>query len=779
MKKYTLVFAIVLISSIVFPLFDPTDHDSFANHSKKRNDDEIPIQTINQMVPTNDPNIVYNYYTQTGGKEIKTKNSYFAHCQVWVKTMISKSFANGMARINPDNTYYPGDGFEYSFSYGWAGGKGCRNFKVCPVESNLISSGVGKCDLAKIKTTQKSVPQTGSISASGEISTDENASGHFIQLTVAAERYFCIYPKKSKVICGWTTIVTTGNYSPSILKPKIGVMITQEFLKDKDGFVSGNMDTTYYLWDAVNLVHNPAYKWKQDRVGTISVVITKQYDLKLEKEFQCELKLCTQTITHQSFEHWSRNYEYGSGTTLMNATRLDEIRIHHVFYKIELFNLGRFIHKEENKTEILVVKYDPVYSKYPYLVLKDGHAFSWGNRPAVALYYLGSEGGGQDDIKGVHEKRRSKINSHNYSGYAFNPIVKTSLNETLSWSEANSPMILAEPRCSDLNIESDSFEHGKTNTAVFVKKGFGKIVFSYPILHTMLGKRYVNATIDNTLQSSNFAGFQVKDLTHYKYQYPDLKFSNPVKILTYGSDGSRTNMAVSVKMVPDITKGAQYTHDYVCKKILHDTKQNGFADIVVDDMHDRTNEQNGTGYANLKSKLTSTWFPEFYSLLASHVLDLELNTGYEAPSPYEITITVGEKTRTIKRIVNFLSPFTHVANFDTDNRLNVTNELGLVKIRPDEKFGEIVRITINGINYTNDCTNGCTATILPNQDVSIEAWNLWGGHASTLIEALKTTPNDESYDWNLVITATFVAIIGWLSHKFGRQAMDYFRNLGT
>ncbi|MGQ0771731.1 MAG: hypothetical protein ACT4NT_03040 [Nitrososphaerota archaeon] len=772
-----MVFAIVLISGVVFPFFDPTYHGSFANHSKKQND-EIPIQIINQMVSTNDPNVVYNYYTLAGGKEIKTKNSYFAHCQIWVKTTISKSFTNGMPRINPDNTYYPGDGFEYSFSYGWEGGKGCRNFKVCPVESSLISGGTGKCDLLKIKT-QKSAPRTGAVSSSGEISTDENASGHFIQLTVSAERYFCIYPKNSKVICGWTAIVATGNYSPSVLKPKAGVMITQEFLKDKDGFVSGNMDMTYYLWDAVNLVHNPAYKWKQDRMGTISVVVTKQYDLKLEKEFQCELKLCTQTIVHQGFENWSRNYEYGSGMTLMNATRPDEIRSHQVSYKIELFNLGRFIHKEENKTEILVAKYDPVYSKYPYLVLKDGHAFSWGNRPAIALYYLGSEGGGQDDSQEVHEKRRSKINAYRYSGHAFNPIVKKPLNETLSWSEASQPVSLAEPQCSGINMESNSFERGKTSTAMFVKKGFGKIAFNYPILHTMLGKRYVNATIDNTLQSSNFAGFMVKDLIHYEYRYPDLKFGNPVKILTYGSDGSRTNLTVSVKMVPDVTKGAQYTHDYVCKKIFHDTKHDGFADIVVDDMHDRTNEQNGTGYVNLKSKLTSTWFPEFYGLLASDVLDLELNTGYGAPSPYEITITVGEKTRTIKRIVNFLSPFTHTVNIDADNRLNATSELGIVKILPDEKFGEIIRITINGINYTKDCTNGCTTTILPNHDMKVESWNLWGGHASTLIEAIKTTPNNESYDWNLVMTAAFVAISGWLSHKFGRQAMDYFRNLGT
>ena len=85
------------------------------------------------MLPTNDPNTVYSHYTQIGGKEIRTKTSYFAHCQVWIQTKITKLFADGSPRANPDKTYYPGDGFGYSFSYGWAGGKGCRNLKSVPL----------------------------------------------------------------------------------------------------------------------------------------------------------------------------------------------------------------------------------------------------------------------------------------------------------------------------------------------------------------------------------------------------------------------------------------------------------------------------------------------------------------------------------------------------------------------------------------------------------------------------------------------------------------------
>ncbi len=154
------------------------------------------------------------------------------------------------------------------------------------------------------------------------------------------------------------------------------------------------------------------------------------------------------------------------------------------------------------------------------------------------------------------------------------------------------------------------------------------------------------------------------------------------------------------------------------------------ANIVVDDMYDRKNEGNGTGFINLRTQLTSTWFPPFYKIVAEDPLDLNINEGYEALSPYEITITVGEKTRTINRIVNFLSPFVHVVNLDSDNVLNVTENFGFVRIIPDPKFGDIVKISINGNELKEDCSDGCTTTIPTNQDLQIDAWNLWGGHAS-------------------------------------------------
>jgi hypothetical protein len=735
-----------------------------ADNSDKQTDLDGSARLVGHHVPTSDPNIVYSHYAQTGGKEIRTKNSYFAFCQVWVQTTISKLFANGFPRINPDNTYYPGDGFSYSFSYGWAGNKGCRNFKVCPVESNLGGEAM-RCDLSKISHDKSA--KMGSSSGSAELTT----MGGNLQLTVAAERYFCLYPKKAKVVCGWTTITSTGSYTPQVITPSVEIVVTQDLLTDKDGFESGNLDETYYLWDAITLVHDPQYRWKQERFGTLSVVITKRYDLKLEQEFQCNSVLCTQTLSHHGFEPWQRTHQYGGGMTLLNATKQDELGRHHVLYTAELFNLGRLIHMQKNTAEFLVVRYEPVYTNYPYLVLRDGHAFSWGNRVAVALYYHGSTGGGPDDTQTIHEKRRSKINKYEYVGHAFDPITKRDLNQTLSWS--SSAQAQASNDCFD--VQTDSLLSGKKDSAVFVKKGFGKITFSYPILHTMLSKRYSNATLENTLQSSSFAGFETKNLTSYKYQYPDLKFNNPVKILSYHSDGSKTALPVVVEMVPDAARGANYTHDYVYSKISRDTGRAEFAAIVVGDMYDKENLQSGSGHVNLRSKLTSTWFPPFYNILADDVFDLELNVGYGAPSPYKINITVGEKTRTVYTILNFLSPFTHIVNLDEDNTLDVESDLGFVRILPNEKFGEIANIIVNGLPLNKDCTNRCTTTIPSNQDLRIEAWNLWGGRAVAFVEKQERQDSTTQYDWSIFATVIFVAAVGWLAYKLSVQAMNHFR----
>lgn len=740
----------------------------------------IVVLFFSLVLPNAKPNpssdVLYDWRVSGGGPEIITESHYWGFCKIWVEIVTSKSYSNGFVRNNPDGSFYPGDGFSYNFVFGWAGDPSkCRNFSVCPISSKNISPGSSQpCEMQNIKILSKKASKSGKIWSSigiAEISADQNASDHYISLQVNAERWGCHFPKKSPRVCGWNVISSTGSFVPSVLKPVVEINLSQEYLNDIDGYKSGNLDDTYYLWDAINIVHNPIYKWKKDRVGTLLVKVTKQHELKLEQEFQCELTQCDHTLNHSGFEPWSRVYEYGSGTTIYNATDEKKITKHLLFYKIELFNLGRPIHKSENKVGILVVSYHPVYQNYPYLVLKDEYWWSWSNRQGVVLEYKGSMDGGDDNTFEIHQNRRSKINSYNYSGFAFDPILPKKLNQTFSWDKVNA--INLGQKCSDSEIDSTSFEAKSANTAMFVKAGFGKIMFSWPIVKTMLEKRYLNATIQNTLQSTSFAGFDIKDLTEYSYQYPDVKFNNPVKILTYHSDGSRTSLPISVKLVPDISRNAQYTQDYVCNKVLHDTSRAEIANIVVDDMYGKDNQANGTGYINMKTQLTSTWFAPFYSIIVNDTLDLPISEGYRALSPYEITITVGEKTRTINRVVNFLSPFVHIVNLDSNNLLNVTENFGYVQINPDEKFGEITKVLINGKEIDADCTSGCTTTIRSSDALDIEAWNVWGGRAFAHIEKTQEDPSSNGINWDLFYFAVLAAVAGLVLWRFAGQALEY------
>lgn len=714
-----------------------------------------------------DPGLLYDNLVMSGN-EPQTGDFSWGYCTIWVETFAARSYHDGMQRNNPDNTFYPGDGFSYGFAYGWAGDESkCQNFSVCPIVSMNISPGSTRC--TSKNPVHEKAPYGGKVwftAGDAEISADENAANHFISLQISAERWGCYHPRGGKVSCGWSTFYTTGSYSPPVIRPIVDIEILQEYLNDIDGYKSGNIDGTYYLHDAINLVHNPLYQWKDQRAGTITIKVTKQYDLLLEEEFQCEKTSCDHTVSHRGFEPWGKTYEYGMGETLLNATSNKDIRVHTITYRAELLNLGKPIHHAENKKDILVVTYEPKFESYPYLILKDEYWWSWGNRAGVALKYLGSHGGGADDTNTIHKNRRSKINSFQYYGYAFDPILPRHLNQSLLWSFAGP----AEPLGCGASSDAAVVE-SKKDTVMFVSSGFGKIGFYWPIIYQMLDKRYINATIHNTLQSENFAGLAQKNLTDYTYQYPDVKFSNPVKILTYRSDGTRTDLPVSISMAPDFDMDAIYTSNYTCSKIIHDTKSQEIAGIAVGDMYGMSNVADGTGYINMKSRMISTWFAPFYHVLVNDILDLPLDEGYKAISPYEITITVGNTTKTLHRMVNFMSPFVHVVNLDSDNKLNVTEDAGIILINADERFGQISRVLVNGEELQKDCTNGCTTT--SNSELDIVAFNEWGGRAAAHLDVNDHTEPEYRINWEISLVAITVAMFGFVAWNLGIRGLDY------
>lgn len=260
-------------------------------------------------------------------------------------------------------------------------------------------------------------------------------------------------------------IASFALFTPSILDPNIAISVTKENLTDSDGYTIRNLDGTYYLWDAINVIHKPIYRWQNERGGTLETVTTKKYDITNEKEFECQKKsagTCDYTLEHSHVQSWNKVFDHGAGLTIYNGTSDKDLGRHFFQYKIDLFNIGRYLNTTSGFTDTLIVRYDPVYQNYAYNMLKDDHWWAYGNRPAVALHYYGSIGGGPDDSSGIHEFRRSKLNGFDYSGYAFDPVNKVFLNEAMTWNSAE-PITLQsitfDDRCNkEVNFDPSSFE---------------------------------------------------------------------------------------------------------------------------------------------------------------------------------------------------------------------------------------------------------------------------------------------------------------------------------
>ena len=774
-------------------------------------------------------------------------------CNITIRTNILPVYHSDLSspRNNPDKTYYPGDAFHFIIQY--AGSPTCRNFTVHPLQSSggltvtdhkgtnyqHGSSIVGYSDYPSknyesshpfestqsINTFEKTVQQlcnknkrinSGCVSGHAEIAVTQDELNQIhcttnektkrevcaeienkITLKVSGEKKIC-RTINGKTKCFWVTVSRTASFAPSILNPNISINVTKENLTDSDGYTIRNLDGTYYLWDAINVIHWPIYKWQNERGETLETATTKRYDITNEKEFECQKKsagTCDYILEHNHITPWQNVFDHGAGLTIYNGTSENDLGTHSFQYRIDLFNIGRYLNTTSGSTDALVVKYEPVYQNYPYNMLDYIHWWAYGNRPAVAIHYFGSNGGGPDDSPGIHELRRSKLNGFDYSGYAFDPVNKVFLNETMSWNSAESIMLQRlsfEDRCNqEVNFDSSSFQAEKENTAsnrqdsaMFVKSGYGKIIFSYPILRTMLKERFHDVTIDNSLQSIHFGGNKISNVTDYNYIYPRVKFHTSVKVIATDSEGQRNQIPISIVMSPQFEKGAQYTQDYVCKKIFHDTKDVGFSDIVLDDMYGKdVNKKDGTGHVNLKASLTSTWFPNYtetffansnYTFennsalqsLYENELDIPLNFGFGALSPYDITITAGNKSHTFDaQTFQFYSNHLFVVNLDQDNILNVTrdeNNKNLVTISYDENFGPIEQVLVDGKEYERRCKTGCSMIIPNNEAVILEAYNIWSGRAAASLDYMESKEENIKFDESDIIWYAILGLIAAL-----------------
>ncbi len=564
--------------------------------------------------------VIAEFHSVSGSDAVSTDTLYKERCFVHVQITIKSAHHGIYHRNNPDKTFYPGDAFVYEINT-WT--EGCRHFQPCPLQStaNLIGVSHGPdCvihghDSEDDPTggTYGSASDAGTAIISPVIGESEPVS---ISKRASAEQYVC-HKSGSTWHCGWPTVSALASYFPSVILPYLEVAMEKdsfEFTED-DGYISRNLDKSYYVWDAINVIHNPIYKWKNDRVGTIFVEITKDYSpLTLEDEFQCELASCTNTMIISGFEPWAGTFDYGGGNTVYNSTSLDLIGNHTISYNTKLFNIVPQIDQNDNSTSALVVEYEPIYDAYVYPVLRDDQRLAFDDRMGIALHYFGSEStdANPDDVIGIHEDRRSKANDYFYSTWGADPwkfelldgtVASTEYSDDidLTWDEAhdvgiiiNQTNIKKSDEISDKLIATEfpdeiPFQVERHTTSNFVKSGYGKIFFDYPgILDVVYDDakkipRFENATVFDTLQSSHFAGHDVTHLAFTEYMYPEAFFHNTLRVKAVDSDGNQDNsVELYLNVAPrfDIS-GTEHLDQYMYDKIFYDTGDDGFSQIIT------------------------------------------------------------------------------------------------------------------------------------------------------------------------------------------------------
>ena len=511
---------------------------------------------------------------------------------------------------------------------------------------------------------------------------------------------------------------------------------------------------------------------------------------------------------------------------MYNATSLDDIGEHEIKYIARLYNIGPQIDEFTQSIDKLVVEYFPIYDSYVYPVLSDDERLVFHDRMGIALHYFGSEStdANPDDEIGVHEDRRSKITDYFYSTWGADPWEFELLDGTVADNEYSESIDLIWDEAHDVGIVTNKlpvkmsedisdeliptkfpdtipYEVEQHTTANFLKAGYGKIKFDYlglledVVLDTEKKiPRFENATVFNTLQSSEFAGHDVTHLTFNEYIYPESFFHNSLTVNAIDSEGNQDD---SVQITLEIISrfgipGTSYIDEYMRDKILFDTQDDGFSqiitglhidgnDIVITNSHDiySLDEIETMGFGSVSLDKTRRILSSFtqYDIIEDQTFDndnvidvsdkylldtedailpIPLTTGLDALSPFTIYITGDNSSDKIANMFDqtwyeFSQDYSYQINMGDDNVLYIKRDsvnTRMLLYSYDENFGKVHSLQINDMVITekellecfkNISHSTCTIAV-PEEyqldELNIIATNIWNGKASTILSPI-------------------------------------------
>lgn len=636
---------------------------------------------------------------------INSVQSYImGSCELYAEIKISSLYHNGSIRQNPDGTYYAGDAFAYDVYHGYnnaTDGSSCIDYSYrLEVDGDAIIYGTDTSGVV-------------------EISADARIGIHTLRFQQSIIHVICS-PIGEDIICIKFRYSKNTIHKFTVKDPMFEAHLSRNQLIDDDGFVAMNKDGTYYIGDPVAIMHKVNYGFKNERMGSLHVVIEREYyGMMLVHEYNCSQELCNYKLIYDRYTS-TLDLVYGDGISVY-STNNSSPGTHTILYTLKLINIDKVIAIVHTSIDIALVKYMPVYHYHTYLVLNDDMPWSYNKSIAVALHYHGS----MDSDGNIYPMRRSKINHYEYS---INTINKEIQIEHLRIVHVDAHIF---------NVERGAL--------IFEHEDYGKIVFSPLIEDDNIGLLPTMIKLNIRLYSTNFAGYDRLEVISTDYIYPLVKFSTTLDVIAYGSDGSIKDVPVAVEVQPV----GNLLHDYIMKKVINDSYHERFAEMVLEDMYARDNYADGIGHVNINIKYTSYHIPP-YVLSDYDLFDIPLHIALDTLTPYRIKVTAGDVTRVYNgHSFSFYRNYKIIINMDQDNKIED------IKLKHDrlvfsmgEKFGDISRIVIDGVYYDPKkyCSDRCIVPFY-GYSAKVEVYNEWGGRAYA--EVTKEEDNKFSYTYDM------------------------------
>ena len=531
-------------------------------------------------------------------------------------------------------------------------------------------------------------------------------------------------------------------------------------ITDIYGYDSKNLDGTYYIGDlpAIHTMPDLAFRAIRNDTITFNVTRTTSPLTELFTGACSNSRHCTITAHGLGITATPIPATTGDRLDVDTPRTSNLLGVQDFSYRVQVYNIGRIISDSTHDTNLFFAQYSPLYdTPYPYIILRTLGSTTFEKHHGLAIHYLGSNGTGVGDDNAVHEDRRSLINGHTYTVSASNPYNTYNLNSTLVLQGGQDITDIVSSVHDSVLHDSGHTHLGNTynrtllsvnDTALFEGQGYGRLDFAYEGLSSEAALHSIsNVTIHNTVLSSDFGGYGTKRLMSYTYAYPASHVSSVLNVTAIDSDGMTNNKtSINASLLVSYTADTEMTVPlplHMASHIVADTQSVPYAEMYLGDMHDITNVATGAGTAISAVNLPAIRvLPALWGVLQitgnnnnnsnNNLTSIGEHYSLSSPVAYKLNITTQDANDTVDyHTYGFDNTINYTINTSQSNVLEYVKYASWVHVASPENFGEIARLTVNGIPHDAPCKRQCI--IVVDGNATIHADNVWGGAATVNI----------------------------------------------